>query len=75
MPADSISWSPKNIAIHPHIKVETGKRYQILLKSATIKGCYGIEFSNNENGAVSSSGKGNYFIVENKMLKCQVFIE
>lgn len=75
MPADSISWSPKNIIIHPGIKVKAGKRYQILLKSATTKGCYGIELSNNGNGAGYSSDKGNHFVVEKKMLKYQVFIE
>ena len=43
--ADSISWAPNNIVIHPCISVAAGAGYKILLRSASTKGCYGLEYS------------------------------
>jgi hypothetical protein len=47
--ADSISWAPKNIVIHPGISVVAGTGYKIVLRSASTKGCYGLEYSSKGN--------------------------
>lgn len=75
IPADSISWSPKNITIFPGIAVTAGSTYRLLLKTATTKGCYGAEFSANGNGAALSSNSGASFSTGQKgTLKYQLFI-
>jgi hypothetical protein len=42
--ADKLSWSPKNLILHPEIKVTAGKSYTISISSTTSKGCYGLEY-------------------------------
>jgi hypothetical protein len=42
--ATGISWSPKNVVVHPKIKVVAGKSYTLTISSATTKGCYGLEY-------------------------------
>ncbi|HEY9534731.1 MAG TPA: hypothetical protein VIQ77_09355, partial [Mucilaginibacter sp.] len=42
--ADKLSWSPKNLVLHPNIKVTAGKTYTISISSNTSKGCYGLEY-------------------------------
>lgn len=79
IPVDSIGWSPSNISIKPVIPVTKGKRYAIVLKSASSAGCYGIEINNfasyPDGGAAISSDAGNSFSAEkNQLLKFQTFI-
>jgi len=47
-----ISWSPKNVVIHPHIKVTAGKSYVITITSTTAKGCYGLEYDRSTKDSV-----------------------
>jgi hypothetical protein len=76
VPADSISWAPNNIVVHPGIKVEAGKTYKMLLKSASTKGCYGLEYNHEGNGEAYSSDNGVSFSPENnRTLKFQAFIK
>lgn len=42
--SEKLSWSPKNLVLHPEIKVTAGKTYTISISSATSKGCYGLEY-------------------------------
>ena len=42
--ANKISWSPKNMLLHPDLQVIKGKTYTIMMWSATSKGCYGLEY-------------------------------
>jgi hypothetical protein len=42
--ASALSWSPKNIVIHPKLQVIAGKSYIITLSSTTGQGCYGLEY-------------------------------
>lgn len=42
---DKVSWSPKNMVVHPKIKVVRGKSYIIAISSTTTKGCYGLEYN------------------------------
>ena len=79
VPSDSIGWSPKSIAIYPKIRVIAGKRYAIVLKSASNKGCYGFEYtdsiSSTMEGMTFSSDFGKTVIAEkSKMLMFQTFI-
>lgn len=43
--ADKLSWSPKNLVVHPNIKVTAGETYTISISSNTSKGCYGLEYN------------------------------
>jgi hypothetical protein len=42
IPADTIGWSARVITIKPAFKVRKGKRYLVVLRSSTTKGCYGF---------------------------------
>jgi len=42
--AGKLSWSPKNLVLHPQIKVTAGKSYTISISSTTSNGCYGLEY-------------------------------
>ncbi|TSJ39159.1 family 43 glycosylhydrolase [Mucilaginibacter corticis] len=42
--AGRLSWSPKNLVLHPEIKVIAGKTYTISISSTISKGCYGLEY-------------------------------
>ena len=73
--ADSIGWSPGNITIYPGVKVKAGSTYQLLLQSASTKGCYGLEYSYNGNGSAYSKDNGASFTTAQKgKLKYQLFI-
>ncbi len=79
IPVDSIGWAPGNISINPGIHAIKGKRYAIVLKSASSAGCFGIEFNDfaphTDGGAALSSNAGNSFSAEkNRILKFQTFI-
>jgi hypothetical protein len=49
--SEKLSWSPTNVVIHPKIKVTAGKSYNIILSSATTKGCYGLEYDRATKGS------------------------
>jgi hypothetical protein len=40
-----IGWSPRTITMHPHIRVSAGRRYGLLVHSATASGCYGFAYN------------------------------
>lgn len=42
--SDKLSWSPKNLVLHPRIKLTAGKSYTINISSSASKGCYGLEY-------------------------------
>ncbi|HTN38631.1 MAG TPA: family 43 glycosylhydrolase [Arachidicoccus sp.] len=44
IPVDSISWSPKNMLLHPGIKVQKGKHYSITVSTKAAVGCYGLQY-------------------------------
>jgi hypothetical protein len=48
---DKMSWSPKNIVVHPKIKVAVGKSYTIAISSTATKGCYGLEYDRSTKDA------------------------
>jgi hypothetical protein len=74
--ADSIGWAPKNIVVQPDISVIAGTSYKILLKSASTKGCYGLEYNHKGSGEAYSSDRGVTFSPEeNRTLKHKVFIQ
>src|SRR6218665_523972 len=76
IPSDSISWAPRNIAVYPGISVTAGTSYKILLKSASAKGCYGLEYNQEGNGEAYSSDHGVSFSSEaRRTLKHQIFIQ
>jgi hypothetical protein len=41
----AVSWSPKNITVHPNVQVVSGNRYLITISSAASTGCYGLEYN------------------------------
>lgn len=41
VPQNSIGWSAKNVTIHPNIEMIKGKKYVIVLRTESTKGCYG----------------------------------
>ena len=41
---DSISWSPKNVMVHPGIILQKGKRYTITVGTEAKKGKYGLAY-------------------------------
>lgn len=45
VPATSIGWSPRAVTVTPGIAVTAGKRYGLLVRSATTTGCYGLEYN------------------------------
>jgi hypothetical protein len=76
---DSLGWAPKRIIFYPNIHVIAGKRYAIIIKSASSKGTYGFEYTTtiqgSEGGSTFSTDSGKKFILENnKMLMFQTFI-
>ncbi|HZE83399.1 MAG TPA: hypothetical protein VE035_03780, partial [Puia sp.] len=44
VPSDSVSWSPKNIVIHPDIPIQAESIYSIRISSNSTKGTYGLEY-------------------------------
>ncbi|MGN6180861.1 MAG: family 43 glycosylhydrolase, partial [Mucilaginibacter sp.] len=42
IPGDSISWSPKNIILHPDIKVKKNNHYSVTVTTLAMKGRYGF---------------------------------
>ncbi|UZR97187.1 family 43 glycosylhydrolase [Chondrinema litorale] len=77
--ADSIGWSPKMISVQPNIKVKASKKYVLVVKSTSSKGCFGIEFNDNapyaEGACILSTDNGNSFsIIDNRTLMFQTFV-
>jgi len=77
VPADSISWSPRDVVIHPNVPVTAGKKYTIRLSSASSKGCYGLEYKEpGGEGEFYSSDNGQTFTEEKgRVLKYQTFVK
>jgi len=80
VPSETIGWSPKFLTVNPNIKVKSGHRYVIVIKTDSTSGCYGVQYNDNApypgGGAVYSSDKGNNFTVEpNRTLMFQTFIK
>ncbi len=79
IPADSISWSPKNIFFYPGKPVIKGKQYALVIKSTTASGCYGFEYndfeaSKNGGAAVSKDSGASFTEEKNRKLKYEIFI-
>lgn len=74
IPADSISWSPKNLVIHPGIRVDAGKVYSIVLTSSTTKGCYGFSYGPAGNSAWYASGGVATTPAGERMLRFEIHI-
>ena len=45
LPAKSVGWSARNVAIHPYIPVSAGERYAVVVKSSTSSGAYGFAYN------------------------------
>ena len=78
--ADSIGWAPKNLAVSPGLKVVSGKKYAIVVKSGTSKGCYGLQYNDaailKNDGSALSVDNGEVFSIEkNRTLKFQTYIQ
>lgn len=78
-PVNSISWSARKAVVKPNIAVVVGKRYAVMIKSATTKGCYGFAYSDllteAKNIALVSKDNGSSFSAENnRALKLAVTI-
>ena len=48
LPADSISWAPRNRIVHPRLHVVAGKRYALRVSSGASSGCYGLAYADGE---------------------------
>lgn len=80
IPRDAIGWSAKNITISPNINLTAGKRYTVVLKSETDKGCFGFAYNDSalncdETTSVSNDNGENFTIEVNRRLKYQLLIE
>jgi len=79
LPVDSISWSARDVTVNPNIPVTAAKRYAIVIKSATTKGCYGFAYSDlltdpNNVASISNDSGANFSAEKNRVLKLQVVI-
>lgn len=76
---DSVSWSAAPVIIKPRIPVTSTRRYAVVIRSASNKGCYGTTFSDEGakpgRSAAYSSDCGQVFRVEeNRVLKFSTYI-
>ncbi|MDN3550686.1 family 43 glycosylhydrolase [Mucilaginibacter aquaedulcis] len=75
---DNLSWAPKNYALKLKVEVVKGKRYVVVIKSATTTGCYGIEYNEVEtadNAVISNNAGGQFMEEKGKALKLRVGIK
>lgn len=80
IPPDSLGWSAKNITISPNLKLTAGKKYIVVLRSDTKKGCYGFAYNdsalNSDEIFSISSDYGKSFKQEaSRKLKYNLVIE
>lgn len=59
--AGKLSWSPKNLVLHPEVKVKAGVSYTISIGSTTSKGCYGLEY---DRSTMDSAGPAFLYKIE-----------
>jgi len=76
----SLGWSARNMTVHPNLKVTAGKRYIVVLTSATEKGCYGFAYNDSaantdEFAAISTDFGENFKVENNRTLKYNWIIE
>lgn len=68
IPADSIGWSAKQIAIQSKLTVKAGEKYVMIFSTDATKGVYGFEYNDAgiypEGGAGYSKDNGNTFSIE-----------
>ncbi|MDT7802468.1 MAG: hypothetical protein QOI78_5901, partial [Actinomycetota bacterium] len=68
VPAARIGWSPRDVTVTPDIAVTAGKRYGLLVRSATTTGCYGLEYNDSSpypgGGEAYSNDHGSTFRTE-----------
>jgi hypothetical protein len=58
--AASLGWSPRRAWAAPGIKVEAGKRYALVMRSATSQGCYGMAYRDAADGAPPAGAVAGY---------------
>ncbi|MDL4774418.1 MULTISPECIES: family 43 glycosylhydrolase [Thermomonosporaceae] len=64
--ATGVGWAPRNLTVHPRVKVERGRPYTVRIGSATTaKGCYGLAYSDGDpyrggTAAVSTDGGATF---------------
>lgn len=78
--ADAIGWAPKNLVVVPDIKVEAGKHYAIVVKSATTAGCYGLQYNDaaifkGGTATFSVNGGAVFTIEKDRTLKFETFVK
>lgn len=77
--ADTLSWSPKNYSLKLNASVVSGKRYVVVVKSATTIGCYGSEYTDlattADNYAIISKDGSQFIEQKEKVLKLRTFIK
>ncbi|SDD19343.1 Glycosyl hydrolases family 43 [Mucilaginibacter pineti] len=76
IPAATIGWSAKRVAIHPKIMVTKGAAYCIVIKSAAATGCYGFAFRDTAKTTgvelYSNDGGKTFSTEKNRELKLQI---
>jgi len=75
---DTISWSPKNYVLELKAAVVKGKKYVVVIKSATTSGCYGFEYNEvktTDNAVISNNESGQFIKEKGKALKLSVRIK
>ncbi|ASU36260.1 Glycosyl hydrolases family 43 [Mucilaginibacter xinganensis] len=72
----SVSWSAKNILMHPDLKLVKGTIYCIVVKSTANEGNYGLvyRYSVNSKSGYSTNAGQTFSSVNNQSLKYQVLI-
>ncbi|WP_121808878.1 family 43 glycosylhydrolase [Mucilaginibacter kameinonensis] len=79
LPADSVSWSARNVIVKTNIPVTVGKRYAVVIQSATTKGCYGFAYNDlltdpNNVSLISNDNGASFSAEKSRLLKLQVVI-
>jgi hypothetical protein len=76
---ESMGWSPRPLTINPNVPVEAGRRYLLVLKSASSKGRYGFEYSDQAPcprawETYSSDGGQTFAMETNRCLLFRTFV-
>jgi Glycosyl hydrolases family 43 len=74
IPADSISWSSKNMIVLPDVAVAGGKTYKMILKSAATKGCFGAAYKKGSSKDDKADNGFRYKQQSNSVFKYEIFI-
>ncbi|MEO6000486.1 MAG: family 43 glycosylhydrolase [Chitinophagaceae bacterium] len=80
IPQKTLGWSARNITTNPNFNLIAGKKYILVLKSDTKKGCYGFayidsESNSNEISSISKNQGENFITEKNRKLKYSLVIE